>query len=92
MEAKQAEIATALVQASEAARHRDTALDESLHKAFAGATSAIGEYETRLQAMLQTQAEAFESELQRAERAFTGLSRTLSEGATLLASELGRRN
>jgi hypothetical protein len=92
MEAKQAEIATALVQASEAARHRDTALDESLHKAFAGATSAIGEYETRLQAMLQAQAEAFESELQRAERAFTGLSRTLSEGATLLASELGRRN
>lgn len=92
MEAKQAEIATALVQASEAARHRDTVLDESLHKAFAHAMSVIGEYETRFRAMLQTQAELFESELQRAEGAFTGLSRTLSEGATLLASELGRRN
>ena len=92
IEAKQAEIATALVQASEAARHRDTALDESLHKAFASATSAIGEYQTRLRAMLQTQADLFESELQRAEGAFTGLSRTLTQGATLLASELGRRN
>ena len=92
IEAKQAEIATALAQASEAARHRDTALDEALHKAFAGATNAIGEYETRLRAMLQTQAELFELELQRAERAFTGLSRTLSDGATLLASELGRRH
>jgi ABC-type transporter Mla subunit MlaD len=92
IEAKQAEITTALAQASEAARHRDTALDESLHKAFASATSAIGEYQTRLRAMLQTQADLFESELQRAEGAFTGLSRTLTQGATLLASELGRRN
>ena len=92
IEAKQAEIATALAQASEAARHRDTALDGSLHKAFASATSAIGEYQSRLRAMLQTQADLFESELQRAEGAFTGLSRTLTQGATLLASELGRRN
>jgi chromosome segregation ATPase len=92
IETKQAEIATALAHASEAARHRDTALDESLHKAFADAMSVIGEYETRFRTMLQKQAELFESELQRADSAFTGLSRTLSEGASLLANELGRRN
>jgi hypothetical protein len=54
--------------------------------------SAIREYESRLRTILQTHAELFESELQRADRAFTGLSRTLSEGASLLASELGRGN
>ena len=92
IEAKQAEIATTLERALEAARHHDTALDESLHKSLADAIKGIGEYDTRLRTVLQTQAELFESELQRADSAFTGLSRTLSEGASLLASELGRRN
>jgi ABC-type transporter Mla subunit MlaD len=92
VEAKQAEIATVLAQASDTARQRNTGFDESLHRAFADAISATGEYETRVRGMLQTHAELFESELQRAEKAFTGLSRTLSDGASLLASELGRRN
>jgi chromosome segregation ATPase len=91
IEAKQAEIATALAQASETARQRDTAVDESLRRAFADAISAIGEYDARVRQMLQTQADRFEAELQRAELAFTGLSRTLSDGASLLASELAQR-
>jgi chromosome segregation ATPase len=90
IEAKQTEITGALARASDAARQRDTALDDSLRKAFADAMRAIGEYENRVRAMLQTHSELFESELQHAERAFTGLSRTLSEGASLLASELGK--
>jgi DNA-binding FrmR family transcriptional regulator len=90
IEAKQTELAGALAKASEAARDRDAARDESLRKAFSDAMSAIGEYEARARAMLQRHSELFESELEHAERAFTGLSRTLSEGASLLASELGR--
>jgi hypothetical protein len=90
IEAKHTELARALAQASEAARDRDAARDESLRKAFSDAMSAIGEYEARARAMLQRHSELFESELEHAERAFTGLSRTLSEGASLLASELGR--
>jgi hypothetical protein len=74
----------------QAARRRDTAVDESLGKTFAAAMGAIGEYDNRVRVMLQTRSELFESELQRAERAFTGLSRALTEGASLLASELGR--
>ena len=92
IEAKQLEIATALAEASQAARQRDTAVDESLKTAFGDATNAITHFETRIRQMLQAQAERFEVELQRAETAFMGLSRTLSDGASLLASELGRRS
>ena len=92
IDAKQAQIAMTLVQAADAARQRDTVVDESLRKALAEAVGAIGEYDSRIRHMLQTQAERFEAELQRAERAFMGLSRTLSDGASLLVSELGRRN
>jgi hypothetical protein len=92
IEAKHTELARVLAQASEAARDRDAARDESLRKAFADAMSAIGEYENRARAMLLRHSELFESELEHAERAFTGLSRTLSEGASLLASELGKRD
>jgi hypothetical protein len=63
-------------------------VDEALRKTFADAMSTVGEYDARIRQMLQTQADRFEAELQRAERAFTGLSRTLSDGASLLASEL----
>jgi hypothetical protein len=90
IEAKQIEITRVLEQASEAARDRDTTRDESLRKAFADAMSAIGEYETRARVMLQRHSELFEAELERAEGAFTALSKTLGEGATLLATELGR--
>jgi chromosome segregation ATPase len=91
IEAKQSEITAVLAEAAQTARQRDTAVDESLRKAFADAMGAIGEYDNRVRVMLQTRSELFESELQRAERAFAGLSRTLTEGASLLASELGRR-
>jgi phage shock protein A len=89
MEAKQAEIGMALVHASEAARERDGARDESFRKGLADTVNAIGEFQARTRTMLQTHSELFESELQRAEKAFTALSTTLTEGASLLASELG---
>ena len=88
IEAKQSEIAMVLAQASEVAQQRDRVLDESLRQSMDGAMRAIGEYEDRARSMLQTHTELFESELRRAERAFNTLSTTLSEGASLLASEL----
>jgi chromosome segregation ATPase len=91
IEAKQAEIAQALVNASQAAQKRDIAVEESIQRAFADATVAMGQYEMRVRTMLRTHAESFETELSRAERAFTSLSQTLTEGASLLANELGRR-
>lgn len=89
IEARQGEIVGALAQTAEAVRERDRARDESLKGSFDAALGAIKEYESR--SMLQTHTETFEAELQRAERAFATLSNTLSEGASLLASELGKR-
>jgi hypothetical protein len=91
IESKQAEIAQALVDASQAVQQRDAAVDESMRKAFADATAAMGQYGTRVQTMLQTHAESFEVELKHAESAFRSLSRVLTDGASLLANELGRR-
>jgi chromosome segregation ATPase len=91
IEAKQSEIVSVLVQASDAARDRDRVRDESLRQSLDDAMRTMGEYEARARSMLQTHSELFETELQRAERAFTALSTTLSEGASLLASELGGR-
>jgi hypothetical protein len=91
IEAKQAEIIVALAQSSQAIQGRDAARDEALRKAFTDTMTAIGDYEAHTRTMLQRHSDLFESELERAEKAFTALSRTLSEGATLLASELGRR-
>jgi chromosome segregation ATPase len=92
IEAKQTEILGVLSRASEGAQERDRARDESLRKTLTDTLSAIGEYEARVQSLLQSHSESFEAELKRAERAFTTLSVTLSEGASLLASELGRGN
>jgi hypothetical protein len=90
IEARQTEIATLLVRASEISRERDRARDDSLRQTLEDAMRAIGEYEAHARSMLQTHSELFETELRRAERAFTALSTTLSEGASLLASELGK--
>jgi hypothetical protein len=91
IEAKQTEIVTVLAQASDVARERDHERDDAFRRTLDGAVRAIAEYEARTRTLLKTHSELFEAELQRAEKAFMALSNTLSEGASLLASELGRR-
>jgi hypothetical protein len=92
IEGKQTEILGVLSRASEGAQDRDRARDESLRRTLADTLSAIGEYESRVQSLLQSHSESFETELERAKRAFKALSVTLSDGASLLASELGKGN
>jgi hypothetical protein len=92
IEGKQADIVDALSRASEGAQDRDRQREESLRAVVTGATGAIAEYETLIRSLLQTHSELFEAELQRAEKSFRALTTTLSEGASLLAVELGRRS
>jgi hypothetical protein len=72
-------------------RHGGLRDSPSMPKAFADATAAMGQYEMRVRTMLQTHAESFEVELKHVESAFRSLSQILTDGASLLASELGRR-
>jgi len=92
IEGKQAEIVDALSRALDGAQDRDRQREESLRAVVTGATGAIAEYETRIRSLLQTHSELFETELQKAEKSFRALTETLSEGASLLAVELGRRS
>jgi chromosome segregation ATPase len=92
IEEKQAEIVGVLSRASEVAQDRDLQREESLRAVVTHATGAIAEYETRIRSLLQTHSELFETELERAEKSFKALTETLSEGASLLAEELGRRS
>jgi chromosome segregation ATPase len=92
IEERQAEIVGVLSRASEGAQDRDRQREESLRVVVTDATGAIAEYETRIRSLLQTHSELFETELQRAEKSFRALAATLSEGASLLADELGRRS
>ena len=92
IEDKQAEIVGVLSRASEGAQDRDREREQSLRIVVTDATGAMAEYQTQIRSLLQTHSELFETELERAEKSFRTLTATLSEGASLLASELGRRN
>jgi hypothetical protein len=92
IEAQQAQVMTILTRASEGLQERDQQRDGALRTAVTGATSAISEFETGIQSMPKTHTEMFETELQQAQKSFRALSSSLTEGASLLASELGRRS
>jgi chromosome segregation ATPase len=91
IEAKQQEALAALTRASDEAQDREREREERLRKALADGASAITEYQTRSQALLQRHSELFEAELLRAERAFNTLVVAVRDGASLLASELSSR-
>jgi hypothetical protein len=89
IEAKQTEILASLSRTSEEVTERDRVRDEALQGALTNAVNSLIQYETRVQSLLQSQSESFDTELQRAERAFRALTITLSDAASLLAAELG---
>ena len=70
-------------------QERDRVGDEALQRILTNVVSSVGEHEARMRSLLQSQSESFETELQRTERAFRALTTTLSDAASLLATELG---